>query len=175
METTENALDRAGKHAGTRPATIPPPLPAETAKAPWGPKAVGLIALFFGPIAGAWVVATSLRRMGQQKSAGKLVPLALIVAAVECAILAIWTPLPLNPFVGLGAEFAFLFIFPAFMKKQFSEWQAAHPGATPSNGWNAIGKGLLGALAFIAIYALAFAAVAATVIIRDSSKSWHPQ
>jgi len=171
VETTENALDRAG----TRPATIDPPVPAETPEAPWGPKAVGLIALFFGPIAGAWVVATSLRRMGHQQSAGKFVPLALVVAAVECAILAIWIPLPLNPFVGLGAEFTFLFIFPAFMKKQFSEWQAAHPGAVPSNGWNAIGRGLLGALAFVAIYILAFAALAAVLIIWHSSRSWNTQ
>ena len=171
METTENALD----HAGTRPATVGPPLPAETSKAPWGPNAVGLIAFLFGPIAGAWVVAISLRRMGHQQSAGRFVPLALVAAAVECAILAIWIPLPLNPFVGLGAEFAFLFIFPAFMKKQFSKWQAAHPGTVPSNGWNAIGKGLLGALAFIAIYFLAFAAVAAVLIIRHSSRSWYPQ
>ncbi|MGA7079160.1 MAG: hypothetical protein WBQ43_23105 [Terriglobales bacterium] len=137
METTDNALDLAS----TPPAIIAPPLAAETPKAPWGPKAVGLISFLFGPIAGAWVVAISLRRMGYRRSARKFVPLALVVAAVECAILAIWIPLPLNPFVGLGAEFAFLFIFPAFMKKQFSEWQAAHPGAVPSNGWNAIGKG----------------------------------
>ena len=169
MEATENILDRAG----IRPANIGPPLPAEMPKAPWGPKAVGLIALLFGPIAGAWVVAISLRRMGHQQSAGKFVLLALVVAAVECAVLAIWIPLPLNPFVGLGAEFAFLFIFPAFMKKQFREWQASHPGAVTSRGWSAIGKGVLGLLALVAIYIGTFAAVAAVLIIRHSSRSWN--
>src|SRR5271170_3001895 len=128
METTENTLDRAG----ARPATIAPPLPAETSKAPWRPKAVGLIALFFGPVAGAWVVAISLRRMGHKQSARKFLPLALVAAAAECAILAIWIPVALNPFVGLGAEFAFLFIFPVFVKKEFSQWQANYPSAAPS-------------------------------------------
>ena len=169
METTESTLDRAS----TRSAAIAPPMPSETAKAPWGPKAVGLISFFFGPIAGALVVATSLRRMGHQQSANKFVPLALVVAAVECAILAIWIPLALNPFVGLGAEFAFLFIVPAFMKKQFSEWQAAHPSTVPSSGWNATGWGLLGGVIFIAIYILAFVAFAAGLIIWHSSKSWN--
>jgi hypothetical protein len=175
METTENALDHAGTDAGTRPATIGPLLPAETAKAPWGPKAVGLIALFFGPVAGAWVVAINLRRMGHKQSARKFLPLALVAAAAECAILAIWIPVALNPFVGLGAEFAFLFIFPVFVKKEFSQWQANYPSAAPSSGRSAIGWGLLGAVVFIAIYILAFVAVAAALIILHSSRSWNTQ
>jgi hypothetical protein len=52
METIECDSHRDG----ARSAAIGSPLPSETAKAPWGPKAVGLIALFFGPVAGAWVV-----------------------------------------------------------------------------------------------------------------------
>ena len=169
MDTTENALHRHGAQSFT----IAPPSPSKTAKAPWGPKAVGLIALFFGPVAGAWVVAISLRRMGHRQSARKFLPLAIVVAAVECAMLAIWIPVALNPFVGLAAEFAFLLIFPVFMKKKFSEWQATHPSAVPSNGWNAMGWGLLGAFVFIAIYILAFVAVAAVVTILHSSKSWN--
>jgi len=169
MEIIETDLH----HDGTRSATIGAPLPSGTPKAPWRPKAVGLIALFFGPVAGAWVVAISLRRMGHQRSAKKFLPLALLVAVVECAILAIWIPVALSPMVGLGGEFAFLFIFPAFMKKQFSEWQAAHPSTVASNGWNATGWGLLGGLIFVAIYILAFVAVAAVLIILHSSKSWN--
>jgi disulfide bond formation protein DsbB len=171
MKTIESVLD----HAGRRSATLGQPSPSETPKAPWRPQAAGRIAFFFGPIAGALVAAISLRRMGRQQSAKKLMPLALAVAAVECAILAIWIPVALNPFVGLGAEIAFLFIFPVFMKKEFSEWQAKHPCAMPSNGWNAIGWGLLGAVVFIAIYILAFVAVAAILIILHSSKSWNTQ
>lgn len=116
-------------------------------------------------------MATSLRRMGHEQSAKKFLPLALVLAAVECAILAIWVPVALNPFVGVGAEIAFLSIFPALMKKEFGEWQASYPGAMPSNGGNAIGWGLLGAVAFIAIYILAFVAVAAVLIIWHSSGS----
>jgi hypothetical protein len=67
------------------------------------------------------VVATSLRRMGHEQSAKKFLPLALVVAAVECAILALWVPVALNPFVGVGAEIAFLSIFPPLMKKEFGE------------------------------------------------------
>jgi len=44
--------------------SIAPPLPSETSKAPWRPKVAGRIAFFFGPVAGALVVAISLRRMG---------------------------------------------------------------------------------------------------------------
>lgn len=154
-----------------------PPLPAETLKpptlkAPWRPGVAGCIALFFGPIAGALVVASSLRRMGHQKSARKFLPLALVAAAAECAILAIWIPLPLNPVVGLGAEIAFLFIFPVFIKKEFHEWQASHPSAVPYPGWKAIGWGLLGAVVFLAIYILAFVTLAAVLIILDASKTW---
>jgi len=168
MNTTESTLDREAIPS----AAIAPPLPAVTPKAPWRPNDVGLIAFFFGPIAGALILASSLRRMGHRGSARKFVPLALVIAAVECAILAVWIPLALNAFAGLGAEFAFLFIFPVFLKKQFSEWQSTHAGTVPSNGWNAIGWGLLGAFAFVAIYILAFVGVAAVVIIRNSSKTW---
>jgi len=45
----------------------------------------------------------------------------------------------------------------------------------PSYGGNAIGWGLLGAVAFIAIYILAFVAVAAVLIIWHSSRSWNTQ
>jgi len=169
MAGTESALPCGS----TRTAAIDPRLSSETAKAPWRPRAAGLIAFFFGPVAGAWVVAISLRRMGYRQSANKFVPLALLAAAVECVILAIWIPLPLNPFVGLGAELAFLLIFPVFMKKKFSEWQAAHPSVVPSNGWNAVGWALLGAGVFVAIYILVFVGVAAVLIILHSSKSWN--
>jgi len=149
------------------------PLPAETLKEPWRPGVAGRIAFFFGPIAGAFVIAGSLRRMGQQKIAKKFLPLALVVATAECAILAIWVPVALHPFAGLAAEIAFLFIFPVFLRKEFSEWQASHASTMPSNGWKAIGWGLLGAVVFVAIYVLAFVAVAAVLIILHSSQTWN--
>jgi len=83
--------------------TIAPPLPSETSKAPWRPKVAGRIAFFFGPVAGALVVAISLRRMGYQQNAKKVVLLALGAAAAEAAIL-IFIPDVLSRPVGFGAE-----------------------------------------------------------------------
>jgi hypothetical protein len=37
------------------------------------------------------------------------------------------------------------------MEHEFTEWQATHPSAIPSNGWKAIGWGLLGAVLFFVI------------------------
>src|SRR6185437_15006145 len=54
-----------------------PPLPSEAAKAPWRPKVAGIIAFFFGPMAGALVVVSSLRRMGHQDRAKRVMLLAL--------------------------------------------------------------------------------------------------
>jgi hypothetical protein len=64
-----------------------PLLPSEVPKPPWRPKVAGRIAFFFGPVAGALVVASSLRRMGYQQRAKKVMLLALGAAAVEAAIL----------------------------------------------------------------------------------------
>jgi len=67
--------------------------------------------------------------------------LALGTAAVLAVIL-FFIPDALSRLVGFGAEIAFLLIFPVFMENDFNEWQAAHPTATPSNGWNSIGMGI---------------------------------
>ena len=123
--------------------TIGPPLPSESSKAPWRPKVAGRIAFFFGPVAGALIVVVSLRRMGQQQSAKKVLLLALGVAALE-AVIIFFIPDVLSRLVGFGAEIAFLLIFPVFMEKEFSEWQATHPSTAPSNGWSAIWWGLVG-------------------------------
>jgi len=53
------------------------PLLPKMAIAPWRPKAAGRIAFFFGPVAGALVVAISLRRMGHEQIAKKVTLLAL--------------------------------------------------------------------------------------------------
>lgn len=134
---------------------VGPPLPSETSRSPWRPKAAGSIAFFFGPVAGALVVAISLRRMGYQQRARKVILLALALAAVEIAIL-FFTPDALSRLVGIGAEIGFLLIFPAFMEKEFREWQDANPAARPSSGWNAIGWGLVGIVLFLVIAFLVF-------------------
>jgi hypothetical protein len=132
-----------------------PPLPSEVPKPPWRPKVAGRIAFFFGPVAGALVVASSLRRMGYQQRAKKVVLLALGAAAIEAAIL-FFIPEALARLVGFAAEIAFLLVFPVFMEGQFAEWQAAHPGASPSSGWSAIGWGLVGTVLFLVIAFLVF-------------------
>jgi hypothetical protein len=147
--------------AGTDSNNIGAPLLSQMSTAPpWRPKAAGRIALFFGPVAGALVVSISLRRMGYEQIAKKVMLLALGVTAAEVAILLL-IPEFLSRFVALGAHVAFLLIFPVLMEKEFSEWQATHPNAMPSNGWNAIGWGLVGTVLFFVIAFLVFAGISA--------------
>jgi hypothetical protein len=140
--------------------TIGPPLPSEISKAPWRPKVAGRIAFFFGPVAGALVVVISLRRMGHPQSAKKVLLLALGMAAAEAAII-FFIPDALSRLVGFGAEIAFLLIFPVFMENEFSEWQAAHPSTIPSNGWKAIGWGLVGTAMLVVIFFIMFIGLSA--------------
>jgi uncharacterized membrane protein len=132
-----------------------PPLPLGKSKAPWRPKTAGTVAFLFGPVAGALIVAISLRRMGYQQRARKVMFLALGAAAAEAAIL-FFIPEILARLVGFGAEIAFLLVFPIYMEGAFTEWQAAHPSARPSSGWSAIGWGLVGSVVFILIILLVF-------------------
>jgi hypothetical protein len=82
--------------------------------------------------------------------------------AGEAAIL-FFIPDVLSRLVAFGAEIAFLLIFPAFMEKEFSEWQATNPSAVPSNGWNAVGWGLVGAVVFLLIVFVVFVVLAVLV------------
>jgi hypothetical protein len=135
--------------------TLGPPSPSETPKPPWRPKTTGRIAFFFGPIAGALLVAISLRRMGYQQGAKKVIILALTVAVAESALL-FFVPEAVSRLVGFGAEIAFLLIFPVLMEKEFMDWQVAHPSARPSSGWKAIGWGIVGTVSFFLIAFVVF-------------------
>jgi len=115
---------------------------------------------FFGPVAGALVVAISLRRMGYEQIAKKVMLLALCVTAAEVGILLL-IPEFLSRSVAFGAHVAFLLTFPVLMEKEFSEWQATHPNAMPSNGWNAICWGLVGTVLFFVIACLVFLGLSA--------------
>lgn len=146
---------------GTDSNNIGSPLLSQMSTAPpWRPKSAGRIAFFFGPVGGALVVAISLRRMGYEQIAKKVMVLALGVTAAEVGIL-LFIPEFLSRFVALGAHVAFLLIFPVLMEKEFSEWQATHPSAMPSNGWNAIGWGLVGSVLFFVIAFLVFLGLSA--------------
>jgi hypothetical protein len=151
---------------GRAPYTIGPPLPAEASKAPWRPKVAGRIAFFFGPIAGALIVAISLRRMGYQQAAKKVMLLAVGAAAAEAAIL-FFIPESLSRLVGFGAEIAFLLVFPVFMENEFNEWQASRPSAAPSKGWNSIGWGFVGTAMFIVISLFVFFGLSALLPARQ--------
>jgi len=144
------------------PYTIGPPLPAEEGKPPWRPKVAGRVAFFFGPVAGALVVAISLRRMRDQQAARKVMLLALGLAAGEAAIL-FFIPPALGRLVGLCAEIAFFLIFPVFMERQFKEWEAIHPNSAPASGWMSIGWGIVGSLMFLVTAVVIFVAIAAVL------------
>ena len=131
------------------------PLPLEISKAPWRPKIAGRIAFFFGPIAGALVVIISLRRMGYQERARKVMLLALGLAVADATIL-FFVPDAFSRLVGLAAEIGFRLIFPAFMEKEFAEWEATHASVKPFNGWKAIGWGLVGMVLFLLIVFVVF-------------------
>jgi len=80
------------------------------------------------------------------------------MAAAEGVII-FFIPDALSRLVSFGAEIGFLLIFPVFMEKEFSEWQATHPGAMPSNGWKAIGWGVVGTAVLVVIFFLMFIAL----------------
>jgi uncharacterized membrane protein len=140
-------------------------LPQMSTVPPWRPRAAGRIGFFFGPVAGALVVAISLRRRGYERIAKKVMLLALGVAAAEVAILLLIPEFLLRS-VALGAHVAFLLIFPVLMEKKFSEWQATHRNAMPSNGWNAIGWGLVGIILYVVVAILVFVGLSALLPSR---------
>ncbi len=93
------------------------------------------------------VVATSLRRMGHEQRAKKVMRLAYGVALTEAVILALVSGGVVR-LVGLVGEIGFLLFFPPLMEKEFKEWRAAHPDVEASDGLNAISVGLAGTVIF---------------------------
>jgi hypothetical protein len=115
---------------------------------PFRPAVAGRVAFWLGPIAGALVSVISLRRMNCPAKANRVFLLTLI-AAILLAILLILTPDILSRLIGFGAEIAFWLVFPRIQDWEFEDWQNAHPDVLPSNGWRAIGWGLLGLFLFL--------------------------
>ena len=120
-------------------------------KAPFGPQVAGRIAFFLGPIAGAIVSVISLRRMGHPLRAKRTFLWTLLAAAILSVVITI-TPDILGRVISLGSELAFYLIFPGLQDREFTEWQTAHPELQPSNGWRALGWGLLGTLMFLVVF-----------------------
>lgn len=135
--------------------TLGPPLAAESTKPPWRPNTVGRVAFFLGPVAGALLVVMSLRRAGHAQAATKVIRLSLAFASIAGGIL-FFLPDAYARMVGLCTEILGLLFFPAAMKKEFNEWQTAHPTRTPANGWLAVGWGLLGTVMLVAFLFVLF-------------------
>jgi hypothetical protein len=112
-------------------------------KAPYRPTAAGRIAFFFGPVAGALVTVTNLRRYGYPLKANKVLLWTLLAAAVLSVVLIV-TPDLLGRVIGLAAEFAAYKVYSGLQEKEFNEWQTAHPDIAPLNGWGALGWGFAG-------------------------------
>ncbi len=130
--------------------SLGPSLPQEATKPPYRPKVAGKIGFFFGPLAGALVVAVNLRRMGHADKAKRTL-VSTFLLAIPASVILIRTPDPFGKFAGLAIEFACLLIFPPLQEAAFADWQTAHQGVSPSNGWRSIGWGILGVLLFFAL------------------------
>lgn len=152
----EAAISTDGSGVGPSPFSLGPPLPGETIKRPFTPQAAGRIAFFFGPFGGALVSVVSLRRMRHPEKASKAFSVA-VFGSVGLAIILFFIPDPFARFVGLGAEYVFYRIFKDLQKDEFAEWQAMNAAIEPTNGWFAIGWGLLGlSLSLIVFFVIFF-------------------
>ena len=141
---------------GQEPYYLGPTSVADRAqKPPYRPAVSGKIGFFFGPPAAAMVLYVNLRRMGHADKAKRIMSRTLL-AAIPIGIILMRVPDPFGKFVGLGIEIATALIFPPLQQAEFAAWQAANPDVRPSNGWRAIGLGLLGLLGFfILLFVLA--------------------
>jgi len=125
-------------------------------KPPWGPKVAGYVALILGPIAGALVVAASLRNMGQPRKAHQTVfyTLLLCIAFLIPFILGIPAGAPIKKIIMLAVEGAGYSVFPSIIREDYVKWKASNPGVKPRNDYASVGWGILGALIYLTIAAL---------------------
>jgi uncharacterized membrane protein len=132
---------------------VGPTLSAELPTPPFRPRAIGRLTFFFGPLAGAFVSAISLRRMGYKEKAGKVIRYTFLISIGVALILGL-IPEGLGRIFGLGLEIGFYVIFPKIIYREFEAWQAAHPEIEPSSGWRAIGWALLGIFLYLFVIML---------------------
>ena len=97
--------------------------------------------------------------MGHQKRA-KRVLWVTACALVAVAAILFFIPDFLARIVGIGVEGAFCVAFYLVQDREFREWEAAHKDTTPSNGWSALGWGIVGILLFLAIVFAVFMVLA---------------
>jgi hypothetical protein len=128
-----------------------PALSSETPKRPFRPHVAGRIAVFFGPVAGALVSVISLRRMGLPLKAKRTLRWTLLATAVLAAVL-LATPDVYGRVIGLGAEISFYLFYPRLQEVEYAAWQSANTDIEPSNGWGAVGWGIVGLVLFFVIF-----------------------
>ncbi len=146
-------MDSGAIEPGKDSLAIGPVLPAEMVKRPYRPKAVGTIAFFFGPVAGALVSVINLRRYGYPLKATRVLQWTLLATILLAAVIVV-TPDPFARILGLVAEFVFYKVYSGLQQKEFEQWQTANPGVEPLSGWGAIGWGLLGLFLFFVVVVL---------------------
>jgi hypothetical protein len=125
-------------------------------KPPWRPKVAAHVALILGPIAGALVVAASLRSMGLPRKAQQTVfyTLLLCIAFLIPFLLGIPADAPIKKIILLAVEGAGYSVFPSIVREDYLKWRAANPGVKSRNDYASIGWGVLGALLYAAMAVL---------------------
>ncbi len=88
--------------------------------------------------------------MGYQERANRVLWVTACSLVAVAAIL-FFIPNSLVRIVGIGVEGAFCVAFYLVQDREFREWEATHMGTTPSNGWRALGWGIVGILLFLVI------------------------
>ena len=89
--------------------------------------------------------------MGLPLKAKRVLLWTLLAAAVLAAILQA-TPDIYGRAVGFGAEISFYLFYPRLQEAEYAAWQSAHADIEPSNGWRAMGWGIVGLVLFLAIF-----------------------
>jgi len=75
----------------------------------------------------------------------------LLATAVLAAVL-LATPDVYGRVIGLGAEISFYLLYPRLQEVEYAAWQSAHTDIEASNGWGAVGWGIVGLVLFFVIF-----------------------
>jgi len=129
----------------------PPPVAERVQKPPYRPSVSGKIGFFFGPPAAALVLYVNLRRMGHPEKARRIL-IRTIIAAILIGFVMLRSPDAVGRLIGLAVEIVTAVIFPPLQEAEFAAWQQANPAISPSNGWLAIGLGVLGLLGYLMLF-----------------------
>jgi hypothetical protein len=149
------AIDAKAKNEGSEVNTATETGRAQS-KAPWRPKVSGYIAFFLGPVAGAFVAAASLRRMGESRKARAtlLYTLVLCVAFLVPFILLIPPGAGIKKIILLAVEGAGFSVFPSIVREEYAKWRPLNPNVKPRNDYLSIGWGILGLLVYVTMMAV---------------------